>query len=349
MNTILVTGGTGFLGRTIVESLLKQGDRVRYTVRAASPAICHHQSDTEIVVGDLLDEEFVKRAIRGVDAIVHTAAKLGGWGPKELFLSNNVVSTENLLQAAAPSVSRIVFVSSATSYGRQPGTVITERTPTRAERDPYCSSKRECEQLVRLHCDRYGTLGTILRPAIIFGPYDRRFFIPILQHMQNGTMVAIGKKNQGPPLVFAADVARFVGCVLKHQTMPFEIFNLCSPEKISWEEIVRFLGKNVDLSTSLPRIPYGIAYSLAAVMELLWKIARSSHPPMLTRFLVGLIGQDYSFDCTKALSVPGFDGFTPHATSFEKTLEWALSEQGVFHRKQAMSRKEAIHEFAPAA
>ena len=254
------------------------------------------------------------------------------------FRRNNVEATFNLMNAAtAERILHVVYISSAASYGRQANTLLTEESALRQEHDPYCETKLHCEELVRSACERTGIRGTILRPSIIYGPYDRRFLIPIIQHMRKGTMLAIGKRNQGPPLVYGKDVAALIHCLLAQSSSGVETYNVCSHEVVSWEEIVQQLGDALQLPTGVKRIPYSVAYGLGSVMEWCWNIAGASHPPLLTRFLVGLIGLQYSFDSSKALTVKGFRGFTAFSRGLRETLEWICAEQHML--RQTSSRQ----------
>lgn len=323
MKSILVTGATGFLGRTVVDRLLVEGYRLRCTVRDVKRAEHLVRRGVEIVVGDLADASFAQRASVEVDVIVHAAALLGGWGGKESFVRNNLEATRNLLEGAMRScVRQFVFVSSATSYGRTTDRRITEDTSTRVESDPYCETKLECEELVRSYSARSGMKATILRPVIIYGAYDLRFLPRVIEHMRRGTMLAVGRVNQGPPLVYSKDVAAFITASLLHQNSPFEIFNLCSPESVSWERIVREVGVALELPTQVSRIPLSIAFAAGGLLEFIWKLFRAKSPPILTRFLVGMIGLNYDFDASKALLVAGFPGFTPFSAGLKETLDW---------------------------
>jgi nucleoside-diphosphate-sugar epimerase len=164
--------------------------------------------------------------------------------------------------------------------------------------------------------------ATILRPVIIYGAYDLRFLPRVIEHMRRGTMLAVGRVNQGPPLVYSKDVAAFITASLLHQNSPFEIFNLCSPESVSWERIVREVGVALELPTQVSRIPLSIAFAAGGLLEFIWKLFRAKSPPILTRFLVGMIGLNYDFDASKALLVAGFPGFTPFSAGLKETLDW---------------------------
>jgi nucleoside-diphosphate-sugar epimerase len=280
----------------------------------------------EVVSGDLSWPQIASQCAKDADAIIHAAGQLGGWGTRESFIKNNVVATQNLLEAAVDHrVKQFVYVSSATSYGRQPGRSLAEDSPTHLEADPYCETKLRCEEIVRSYSSRYGLKATVLRPSIIFGPFDNRFLPVIVRRVKDGKMVLIGKSNQGPPMVYVTDVVDFVSAILDSQSTVFEIFNLSNPERVSWERITAEISSRLGVKARTYRIPYGAGYAVGGLMEFLWKAARASNPPMITRFVVSLIGLTYNFDSSRALSVDGFKGFTPFSVSLDETMERVIT------------------------
>lgn len=324
----LVTGGTGFLGKHIVERLVREGYRIRCVVRNQQKAEFLKSLGAELVVGDLTDPTICIHSVEGVDAVIHAAALIGGWGSSEEYERHNIITTRNILDAMYRwQVQRLIYVSSVAIYGMQPEKLLVENSLPWQEREPYCETKLACEELVRSYAAKNRMTATILRPAIIYGPHDSRFLPPIVQHIRRGTMMAIGKRNQGPPLVYVDDVTQFISIILPTQIASIEAYNLCSPEPVSWEEIIRQVGDRLGISVPVRRIPYRIAYSFGAILELLWKLFGATKPPLMTRFLAALIGLQYHFDSTKALSVSGFSGFTPFREALDKTMEWIEQEK----------------------
>ena len=91
MFALVTGGGGGFLGRHLVDQLLARGDRVRVLTRKAAPDLA--ALGVECHVGDLRDAEAVQRACAGVEAVFHTAAVPGIWGPWEMFHAINSETT----------------------------------------------------------------------------------------------------------------------------------------------------------------------------------------------------------------------------------------------------------------
>jgi nucleoside-diphosphate-sugar epimerase len=166
----LVTGATGFLGRAIVARLRADGHRVRALVRDPAAACAAE----ERCIGDLRDREALRRAIEGVDAVVHAAARVSTIGTWEEFEAVNVRATEQVIACAvAAGVRRIVHVSSLSVYGvPYDGATITEESPYEAggdERGLYARSKLAADRVAQTAAAA-GAPVTIVRPGILYGP-----------------------------------------------------------------------------------------------------------------------------------------------------------------------------------
>jgi UDP-glucose 4-epimerase len=166
---ILVTGGSGFIGRHVVSGLTASGARVR--VLDLRP---HPRPDVDIVVGDLTDEDVVAAAFDGgIDAIVHLAALtsvLRSVERPELTYRTNVAATAALLEAARTGAVRtMVFASTNAVVGVTDGAAIDESTPLQPL-TPYGASKAASEMLMSAYTASYGIRCACLRLTNVYGP-----------------------------------------------------------------------------------------------------------------------------------------------------------------------------------
>ena len=128
----LVTGATGMLGSHIAERLVGTGRRVRVLVRRSSDCEFLQSLDVEFIEGDLTDPRACASAVRGVDVVYHSAAKVGDWGRWREFQTGCIDATRNLAEAAVDAkVSRFLHVSSTSAYGHpaEGGSPIDETAP----------------------------------------------------------------------------------------------------------------------------------------------------------------------------------------------------------------------------
>lgn len=166
---VLVTGGSGFIGRFVVSELRAAGAEVR--VIDLKP---HPDPDVEIVLGDLADPEIVRAGLDGgIDAIVHLAAVtsvLRSVEQPELTYRTNVDATASLLQQGATAgVKSLVFASTNAVVGETGGATIDESLPLRPL-TPYGATKAAGEMLMSAYTASYGLRCACLRLTNVYGP-----------------------------------------------------------------------------------------------------------------------------------------------------------------------------------
>jgi dTDP-glucose 4,6-dehydratase len=183
MQTILVTGGCGFIGSHFVRLVLESEPRVQvvnldaltYAGSRENLAEVEHHPRYRFVEGDIADARAVRPIVsRGVSAILNFAAEshversLRDAGP---FLRTNVIGTHTLLEAAREfGVERFVQVSTDEVYGSLGSTgLFTEDSPI-APNNPYAASKASADLLVRGHVQAHGVPAIITRCSNNFGP-----------------------------------------------------------------------------------------------------------------------------------------------------------------------------------
>lgn len=170
----LVTGASGFLGRSVVRRLRSDGVEVRALVRAGRGL---DDADVDIYQGDICDDAAVEGAVRGMDLVVHCAARVETTGKWEEFAEVNVRGTRRVIRAAqSAGVRRIVHISSLGVYAvPYDGVTITEDSAYESEgesRGHYSRSKLAADR-VALDAARHGAPVVVLRPGLLYGPGKR--------------------------------------------------------------------------------------------------------------------------------------------------------------------------------
>ncbi|MEQ8356214.1 MAG: NAD-dependent epimerase/dehydratase family protein [Kiloniellaceae bacterium] len=175
--SILVTGGTGFVGSAVVRALIAQGERPRCLVRRDSDRRNLEGLSVDLVEGDLEDGDSLDAAIKGCSALFHIAADYRIWVRRpETMLRTNVEGTKRLMELALRhGLEKIVYTSSVAALGKAPqGAPADEETPAvlRDMVGVYKRSKFLAEAEVRRLHGASGLPVVIVNPSTPVGPGD---------------------------------------------------------------------------------------------------------------------------------------------------------------------------------
>ncbi len=242
----LVTGGAGFIGSHIAETLLEQGHFVRIldnfstgkreniealTRRFSSPQL-------EVMEGDIRDASRVGEAVRGIEVIFHEAAFVSVpqsmQEPQNCF-DVNLTGTSLLFDAARRAgVRRAVVASSAAVYGESEALPLVEETPLQPK-SPYAVSKRVKEMYAELFTNSFGFDVVALRYFNVYGPRQRpdsmyAAAVPIfVRRLLDGKPITIyGDGGQTRDLINVRDVVRANIVASEHPNAAGKVFNICT-------------------------------------------------------------------------------------------------------------------------
>jgi NADH dehydrogenase len=275
---VLVTGGSGFVGRHLVRYLQHDGFVVSALAREGSGIPAH----ARFVRGDVTDPASLPAAVEGVDAVVHLVAIITERGP-QTFDRVNVGGTRNILEAMrAWGVERIVHLS-ALGAGKD-------------ERFPYLRSKWLGEEAVR-SSDR---TFTVLRPSVLHGE-GAGFFRPIVWTLRWAPvypMVAGGQTRFSP--MWIDDLARCVAASLRGQQAS-RTLDLGGPEVLDFSDIVRLVMETLGKRRRFVNTPVWAARPFAAIQGL-------RRDPLVTNQQLDMVVLD---NTAAPESVPRAFGFDP--------------------------------------
>jgi nucleoside-diphosphate-sugar epimerase len=232
MPPVFITGGSGFVGRYVIDGLLAEGCEVSALSRRPG----ERRPGLEWIVGDLDTPESYGRALRGADAVIHLAALIAARRVQD-FDRSNVQGTRTLLHACARGrPRRVVVVSSIAAAGpKHDGSLLTEGDACRP-RSAYGASKLAAEREALALADQVPV--TILRPSYVYGPGDARgaeHLRTLLQHAGRPWRTPIATLS----LIHAADLARV--CLLSlRAAVPSGSLYLISDSRIhTWDSLRR--------------------------------------------------------------------------------------------------------------
>ena len=175
MANYLVTGGAGFIGSHLVEELARRGERVRVVdnLSTGKRQNIAHLASVEFVEGDLADLEVARRAVTGMDYVLHQAAIPSvPRSVQDPITSNraNIDASLNILVAARDAgIKRLVYAGSSSAYGDTP-TLPKVETMATAPLSPYALQKLVAEQYCQMFTRLYGLETVTIRYFNVFGP-----------------------------------------------------------------------------------------------------------------------------------------------------------------------------------
>ena len=247
---ILVTGGTGFVGGHVVHELRGRDLPVRCLVRDPRKATKLTGWGCEVAEGDVTDERSLRRAVAGVDTIVHLVAIRQG--PREQFQRIMVDGTRDLLSAARDAgVGRFVHMSAL-------GT--SEET---RELVPYYWAKWENEQQVRSS----GIPFVIFRPSFVFGPDGGILptFVKLAKLAPVTPIIGSGRQRIQP--IWADDLARIFTEATQKEDVTGRLFELGGRDAVTWNEFWERLKRVLGLRRPSVHVPVGLMRINALVTE----------------------------------------------------------------------------------
>jgi len=283
METVLVTGGAGFIGSNIVEALLQKGYSVRVLDNLSTgrkERLLEFIDKIELIEGDIRDMKTVEYSLKDIDYILHQAALPSVTRSVENPIETsdcNIKGTLNILDAARrANVKRIVYASSSSVYGN------AEELPKKEKMQlkplsPYAVTKISMEYYFDVFNNVYGIESIGLRYFNVYGPRQnpKSEYAAVIPRFINAILnderpVIYGSGEQTRDFTFVGDVIQANLLAMNAKGISHEVFNTARGEAISinklLEKINSLLGKNIEPVYTKPR-EGDIMYSLADISK----------------------------------------------------------------------------------
>jgi nucleoside-diphosphate-sugar epimerase len=328
--TVLVTGAAGLLGGHVAELALERGEEVRVLARTGEDVAWLAKAGAEVCRGDMTDRASLEAAVRGVERVVHCAARVGPWGPEADYEMVNVRGPQTLVEVAlGAGAQRIVHVSSISVHGLVVGGPADETTVYGSERDPYCRSKLACERMLQQLIKDRGAPVTIVRPGLIYGPRDVNSFGRFAALIEQGKMVILGSGNNHLPLIYVRDVAQGILLASEAERAAGRAYLLVNDEPVTQREYFHAIAHELGVPPPRWHIPYHLALALGATAEKVGHLARMKQPPPLMRFGVKQMAGENRFAINRARRELGFSPQVTVAEGVRRGIAWYRSRQDV--------------------
>jgi nucleoside-diphosphate-sugar epimerase len=307
VSVVFVTGGSGFIGGTLIERLRAEGHTVRALARSDQAEARIRARGGEPVAGDLGDVEGMRLAAHGCELAFHAAATLGDWGTAEEFERGNVAGTANVLQASAESgVRRLVHVGTeAALLAGEPLVNADETAPLRPDSPAlYSSTKARAEQLV-LAANRDGFETVVVRPRFVWGRGDGTLLPAMIQLVRSGRFAWIdgGRHRTSTTHVDNAVEGLVLGA---WRGTPGNAYFVTDGDPVVFREFVTQMLATQGVEAPTRSIPSAVARALAVAGETAWRTLPLPGRPPLTRLAYWISAQECTIKTDKARDQLGY-------------------------------------------
>jgi len=305
MPLYLVTGGAGFIGSHLTEELVRRGEQVRVvdSLITGHRKNLAHLSGIDFLEGDLADLAIAKRAVQGVDYVLHQAAIPSvPRSVEDPITSNraNIDSTLNVLVAARDArVKRVVYAASSSAYGNTPTLPKHEAMPTNPL-SPYALQKLVGEQYMQMFTALYGLETVSIRYFNVFGPrqdpsspYSGVISVFAKALLENTAPTIYGDGEQTRDFTYVANVVDGVLRAVKAPDAAGQVVNVATGSSISLNRL------------------------FASMRELLGSRVDVSYGPLRNGDV-----KDSLADITRARTLLGYEPLVSFEAGLKKTIDW---------------------------
>jgi nucleoside-diphosphate-sugar epimerase len=249
---LLVTGASGFVGKSLVAELLRQGHSVRAAIRSKSMSI----GSAEVVVGEINGETDWADALKDVDVVIHLAARVHvmiecSANPLAEFRQVNVEGTRHLAESTARlGVKRFVYVSSVKVSGEQttlPYTELNEPNP----QDAYGASKWEAEQVLHQISAETGMEVVIARPPLVYGAGVKGNFAQMIKVLAKGLPLPLASVKNLRSFIYVENLVDALVLCATHPNAAGQTYLVSDGQDISTPDLLRKLSSAMGKSAKL--------------------------------------------------------------------------------------------------
>lgn len=300
----LVTGGGGFIGKALVNELVRRDFKVTSFSRGDYPEL--RKKGVNTISGDLSDSDSVLHATNNIDIVFHVAARAGTNGRYSEYYKTNVAGTENIINACKTNKIRYLIYTSSASVvfdGKDiEGSDESLPYPVHPV-SHYTATKAIAEQLIlKADCPDLRTL--VLRPHLVYGPGDNHLLPAIISKAAKGKLRRIGKCRNLVDVsyidnVVAAHISA-ARAIIENPEVSGNSFFITNGEPVLLWDFVDIILQTSGLEPVKKRIPAWVAIMISRINQNLHRVFLKNHESLLTPFIVSELIRSHWFNISKA-------------------------------------------------
>lgn len=321
---IALIGGSGFIGTRLIDCLTNSTDGFKCKNIDLLPSKFFNEITH---IGDVRSQEQMDHELQGADLVVLLAAKhRDDVHPVSLYYETNVEGMKVTLKAMEKNgIHRLVFFSSVAIYGLDKPNP-NEDFPA----DPfnhYGRSKWEAEKIAREWWEGHKDWNIdIIRPTVVFGERNRGNVFNLLNQIQSGRFLMVGKGTNVKSMAYVENVVAFIKWLIINQTEGYNVFNYIDKPDLDMNRLVSHVGKVLGKHIPTIRLPFWAGMAGGYCFDLLALISRKKLSISSVR--VRKFCSTTQFDSSKVMKT----GFTPPC-SLEEGIARTLEYEFIHPRK----------------
>lgn len=326
--TILVTGGGGFLGKSILRALVDRGVATRTLCRGDYtnyPWL--REWGVELLQGDLADPQAVLAAVDGCEAVFHVAARVDIWGPYADFYATNTLGTKHVIDACLScGVSKLIYTSTpSVVHGGDAVDGVDESAPYPEHFEAhYPATKALAEQAVlAANGPRLATVA--LRPHLVWGPGDTSMLPRVLAKARAGRVRMIGAPQKIDTIYIDNAVDAHLAALDRlapGAPLAGRAYFVTQGEPLDGPAFLNDLLAAAGLPPVRKTVSIGTARAIATILEWLWTLLRMRGEPPLTRFVVSQLSTAHWYDISAAKRDLGYAPRVSYADGMQRLQAW---------------------------
>jgi nucleoside-diphosphate-sugar epimerase len=311
---VLVTGGTGFVGRNLLEKLTSSGESVRCLVRASSSTRGFPEG-VETAVADLETGKGIPAALEGVDTVIHLAGVTKALSPAGYY-AGNATATGTLARALQGRSIRFVHVSSLAAIGPSLDGLPVDEEAIPHPVSTYGKSKLEGERIARALAPD----AVIVRPPVVYGPRDTAV-LQVLKSVAQGMVLEIAGGERWFSAIYVDDLVDGLLRAARATTSAGKAYFLTYRQPSTWRELGTIAAQIMQRKPRILRVPMAAANTVAFFIEGWSHITRN--PAIISREKVAEAScRFWTCSAARAAADLDFEAPTPLASGLAKTLAW---------------------------
>lgn len=316
---VLITGGTGFIGSHLLDTLCAQGAQVRALVRRTSNISCPSAVGVEWVREGLHDVRALAHAVQGVDTVFHLAAATRARNETEYYRVNGegTRALVEAIRAARPRPRRLVYVSSLAVSGPARDGLPVEPDAVPHPISAYGRSKLVGEQACLAAAGEFEVV--VVRAPAVYGPRDRDLY----RYFQLATWGVLPVPLGTDRLIQLIHVTDLVEALIRAAALPrvAGIYHVAEPRAYAWSEILRLVVQVVGRPVREVHVPEWVVRAAATLSE--WGATAVGRATIFNRDKVReIFAQGWLCETETAKRDLGFEACIPLSIGLAKTAEW---------------------------